>query len=74
VDQACTLRYPLLPEDVSASLTTVRQHATANKASIVVPKEKPEILHPIAKELAATLRKSRQDDIELVHWNAISRY
>ncbi|MGE0006417.1 MAG: hypothetical protein AB7S92_12580 [Parvibaculaceae bacterium] len=39
----------VLPEDVSASLTTVRQQATTNKASIVVPKEKPEILHPIAK-------------------------
>ncbi|MGE3227282.1 MAG: hypothetical protein AB7I72_24630, partial [Parvibaculaceae bacterium] len=65
---------PILPEEVSASLTTIRQQATANKASIVVPKEKPAILHPIAKELAVILRKSHEDDIGLVNWNAISRF
>jgi hypothetical protein len=57
---------PILPDEISASLTTIRQQVTANKALILVPKERPEIFHPIAKELAAILRKSREDDIRQV--------
>jgi hypothetical protein len=38
------------------------------------PKEKPEILHPAARELAAILRKTREDDVGLLHWNNLSTY
>lgn len=63
-----------VPEQLSEALASARQEVATNTVRIVVPKEKPENLHPAAKELAIILRKTREDDIGLLHWNSESSY
>ena len=63
-----------VPAQISAALASIRRKTAETAVRVVVPKEKPEILHPAARELTAILRKTREDDAGFLHWNSLSTY